>query len=145
MKRLAVAAALCAWTLGAQTHPLQELIEAARAQSPALKDLLAKRSPNLGQGGVWVYGQDFVFAAQSEGATSVSIDGNPGVALAKLPGSNLAYKLVKMRTGVTHSYQFLVDGKPLGTRRDIAGYNPDSYPKAGVPKGTLSEKKTISS
>ena len=50
-----------------------------------------------------------------------------------------------MRTGVTHSYQFFVDGKPFGTRRDMAGYNPDSYPKPGVPQGTLSEKKTIAS
>jgi enterochelin esterase-like enzyme len=145
MNRLLIAASLCGWTLWGQTHPLQELIEAARAHSPALKELLAKRSPNLAQGGAWVYGQDFVFAAQADGATSVSIDGQPAVMLAKLPGSNLSYKLVKMRTGVTHSYQFLQDGKPLGARRDMAGYNPDSYPKAGVPKGTLSEKKTISS
>jgi enterochelin esterase-like enzyme len=145
MKRLLVTAALCAWTLGAQTHPLQELIEAARMKSPELKDLLAKRSPNLAQGGVWVWGQDFLFAAQSDGALSVSIDAQPAVMLAKIAGSNLSYRLVKMRTGVTHSYQFLAEGKPLGTRRDVAGYNPDSYPKPGVPKGTLSEKKVITS
>jgi enterochelin esterase family protein len=145
MKRLLVTAALCCWTLGAQTHPLQELIEAARAKSPELKDLLAKRSPNLAQGGVWVWGQDFLFAAQSEGAATVSIDAQPAVPLAKITGSNLSYRLVKMRTGVTHSYQFLNEGKPLGTRRDVAGYNPDSYPKPGVPKGTLSEKKVIES
>jgi enterochelin esterase-like enzyme len=145
MKRLLATAALCAWTLGAQTHPLQELIEAARAKAPELKDLLAKRSPNLGQGGVWVWGQDFLFAAQSDGALSVSIDAQPAVMLSKIAGSNLSYRLVKMRTGVTHSYQFLTEGKPLGTRRDVAGYNPDSYPKPGVPKGTLSEKKVITS
>jgi enterochelin esterase-like enzyme len=28
-------------------------------------------------------------------------------------------------------------------RKDVPGYNPDSYPRPGVPKGTLSEKKTI--
>src|SRR5580700_9313931 len=50
-----------------------------------------------------------------------------------------------MRTGVTHSYQFEAVGKVLFPRRDVAGYNPDSYPKPGVPKGTLSEKKTIAS
>lgn len=143
--RLFVTAALCAWTLGAQTHPLQELIEAARAKSPELKDMLAKRSPNLAQGGVWVWGQDFLFAAQSEGAASVSIDAQPAVMLSRITGSNLSYRLVKMRTGVTHSYQFLNEGKPLGARRDVAGYNPDSYPKPGVPKGTLSEKKVITS
>ena len=145
MKRLLVTAALCCFALGAQTHPLQELIEAARAKSPELKDLLAKRSPNLAQGGVWVWGQDFLFAAQTEGAASLSIDAQPAVPLSKIAGSNLSYRLVKMRTGVTHSYQFLNEGKPLGARRDVAGYNPDSYPKPGVPKGTLSEKKVIES
>lgn len=145
MTKLVVMTALCAWTLAAQTHPLQELIEAARAKSPELKDLLAKRSPTLNQGGVWVWGQDFLFAAQSDGAASVSIDHQPAVMLTKLPGSNVSYRLVKMRTGVTHAYQFLVEGKPLGQRRDVAGYNPDSYPKPGVPKGTLSEKKVINS
>ena len=146
MKVLGLFVTWCAWTLFAQTHPLEELIVAARAHSPALKELLAKRSPNLkAQGGVWVWGQDFLFAAEADGAPSVSIDGEPAVALPKIANSNVAYRVVKMRTGVTHSYQFSVDGKPLGTRRDIAGYNPDSYPKPGVPKGTLSDKKTITS
>lgn len=145
MKKLSLLTALCAWALTAQTHPLQELIDAARAKSPELKDLLAKRAPTLNQGGVWVWGQDFLFAAQSEGSASVSIDQQPAVVLTKIPGSNVSYRLVKMRTGVTHAYQFLVEGKPLGQRRDVAGYNPDSYPKPGVPKGALSEKKVLTS
>jgi enterochelin esterase-like enzyme len=146
MKMLVLLMTACVWTMSAQTHPLEELIDAARAHSPAFQDLLAKRSPNLkAQGGVWVWGQDFLFAAEAGGAPSVSIDGQPAVALPKLANSNVAYRLVKMRTGVTHSYQFYVDGKPLGARRDVAGYNPDSYPKPGVPKGTLSDKKTITS
>jgi enterochelin esterase family protein len=137
---------VCAWSLGAQTHPLEELVDAARAKSPALRELLARRSPNLkAQGGVWVWGQDFLFAADSAGAATVSIDGQPPVTLEKLSGSTVSTRVVKMRTGVTHSYQFYVDGKPLGARRDVAGYNPDSYPKPGVPKGTLSGKHTITS
>jgi enterochelin esterase family protein len=131
--------------MGAQTHPLEELIEAARGNSPSLAELLAKRSTTLQQGAVWVWGQDFLFAVQSDGAATVSIDAQPAALLSKLPGSSLSCRLVKMRTGVTHSYQFYVEGKPLGQRRDVAGYNPDSYPKPGVPKGILSEKKTITS
>jgi enterochelin esterase-like enzyme len=146
MKRVLLSVAVCAWALGAQTHPLEELIDAARSQSPALRDLLAKRSPNLkAAGGAWVWGQDYLFAADSDGAGSVSIDGQPPASLPKIPGSTVGTRVVKMRTGVTHSYQFYVDGKPLGARRDIAGYNPDSYPKPGVPKGKLSEKHTITS
>lgn len=53
--------------------------------------------------------------------------------------------LAKMRTGTTHAYQFFADGKPLGNRSDVAGYNPDSYPRDGVPEGKLSDKQTITS
>jgi enterochelin esterase-like enzyme len=128
----------------AQTHPLEAIIESARARSPALKDLLVKASPGLkAAGAAIVWGQDFVFAVESEKEPSVSIDAQPPAAMSSLPESSVWYRLVKMRTGVTHSYQFYAEGKPLFPRRDVAGYNPDSYPKPGVPKGTLSEKKTI--
>src|SRR3954471_18473233 len=113
MKRLLVTAALFVWTLGAQQHPLQELIETARAESPGLKDLLAKRG-NLKQGGVWVWGQDFLFAAEADGAAGVLIDGQAAGGLTKGEGAAVSSRLVKMRTGVTHSYQFYVDGKALG-------------------------------
>jgi enterochelin esterase family protein len=140
---LAVVAAV---TMNAQTHPLETVIEAARAKSPELKDLLAKISPNLKtQGTALVWGQDFLFAVESEQEPGISIDGLPRAAMVRVPDSNIWYRLVKMRTGVTHSYEFAAEGKALFPRRDVAGYNPDSYPKAGVPKGTLSEKKTIAS
>jgi len=136
--------------MNAQTHPLETVIEAARAKSPELKALLAKISPNLKNGGTaLVWGQDFLFAVESgsESAVSVgvSIDGQPRAAMVRVPDSNIWYRLVKMRTGVTHSYEFEAEGKALFPRRDVAGYNPDSYPKPGVPKGILSEKKTIAS
>src|SRR4051794_13005747 len=103
MNRLWIAAVLGAVRLCAETHPLEELIEAARAKSPALTDLLAKRAPNLKTaGGVWVWGQDFLFAADAPGAASVSIDEQPPAPLEKLPGSTVAIRLVKMRVGVTH-------------------------------------------
>ena len=129
----------------AQTHPLQAMIESARANSPALKDLLLKASPGLKTAGAaWVWGQDFLFAVDTEKEEpSVSIDGQPAAAMSRLPDSTIFYRLVKMRTGVTHSYQFYAGGKPLFARRDVAGYNPDSYPKPGVPQGILSAKKTI--
>ncbi len=63
--------------------------------------------------------------------------------MAQIPGSSLWMLLTKMRTGVTHPYQYYAAGKPLGARGDAVGYNPDSYPKPGVPRGTASEKRTI--
>ena len=144
MHKLCLLAAVSALGLAAQPHPLQELIEAARAKSPELQELLARRAPNLkAQGGAWVWGQDFLFAAQAQSAAAVSIDGQPAAALDRLGDSNVWCRVFKMRTGVTHSYQLTADGKALGARRDIAGYNPDSWPRPGVPKGTLSEKRTI--
>lgn len=146
MHRLCLLAALAALALRAQTHPIQELVEAARAKSPEFQALLAKRAPNLkNAGGAWVWGQDFLFAAEAENSAAVSVDGQAPAALDRIAGSRVWFRVFKMRTGVTHSYQFTADGKALGQRRDIAGYNPDSYPKPGVPKGTLSEKRTITS
>jgi len=139
----------------AQVHPLERLIDAARggAISPGLADLVAKTlSPH---GGTAVWGQDFLFvtdlaAAPNSGPVSatqagVSIDGQEPLAMQKIDGSNFWMRLVKMRTGVTHAYQYYADGKLAGRRSDVAGYNPDSYPKAGVPQGKLSEKQTITS
>jgi enterochelin esterase-like enzyme len=146
MKNLFLLMPLAVVAMSAQTHPLETVVEAARAKSPELKDLLTKISPNLKNGGTaLVWGQDFVFAVESAQEPAVSIDGQPRAAMVRLPDSNIWYRLVKMRTGVTHSYQFEAEGKVLFPRRDVAGYNPDSYPKPGVPKGTLSEKKTIAS
>ena len=140
---LIVSVCLCA---RAQTHPLEAVIESARTNSPALKEHLAKAAPNLkNQGAALVWGQDFVFAVETDREPTVAIDGQPPAAMTRVPDSGIWYRLVKMRTGVTHSYQFVAEGKPLFPRRDVAGYNPDSYPKPGVPKGTLSGKQTIAS
>lgn len=132
--------------MGAQTHPLQAIVEAARANPQALKDLLATNFPNLkNQGTALVWGQDFLFIADTAKLPSVVIDAQPPASMKRAPDSEIWYRLVKMRTGVTHSYEFEAEGKTLFPRRDVAGYNPDSYPRPGVPAGTLSEKHTISS
>jgi enterochelin esterase-like enzyme len=132
--------------LSAQTSPIEAVIDAARAQSPAFKDLLTNVAHNLKtQGAALVWGQDFLFAVETEKQPSISLDGVAPVAMSHIEGSNIWYRLVKMRTGVTHAYELRAEGKPLFARRDVPGYNPDSYPKPRVPKGTLSAKKTIAS
>lgn len=130
----------------AQTHPLQAIIEAARFNPPALKVLLATNFPNLkNQGTALVWGQDFLFLAAAAKEPTVSIDAQPPAAMTRVPDADIWYRLLKMRTGVTHSYEFHAEGKTLFPRRDVAGYNPDSYPKMGVTKGALSGKHTIAS
>ncbi len=127
----------------AQLHPLQELIEAARTNSPRLKDLMAAGLPGLkGRDGAAVWGQDFLFAVESESPATVAIDHQPPVALTNIPGTKYWYRLMTLRLGTTHNYNYFAEGKSLGTY-DVAGYNPDSYPLPGVARGTLSAMKTL--
>jgi enterochelin esterase-like enzyme len=146
MKKLVLLVSLLTLALSAQTSPIEAVIEAARTQSPAFRDLLTNAAHNLKtQGAALVWGQDFLFAVETEKQPLVAVDGLPPAAMSRIEGSNIWYRLIKIRTGVTHAYEYWADGKPLFARRDVPGYNPDSYPKPGVPKGTLSAKKTIAS
>lgn len=135
--------ALLACGARAQVHPLQQLIDTARqgAAAPGLADLAVKTlSP---KGGVAVWGQDYLFVTESDASVTVSIDERPAVPMTNISGSKLWMRLEKMRIGVTHSYEYYVNGALVGRRADVTGYNPDSYPKPGVPPGKLSEKHTI--
>jgi enterochelin esterase family protein len=127
----------------AQSSPLEELIATAR-QGPAaagLKDRIAKTLSPRGGSAVW--GQDYLFVTESTSPVTISIDQQPAVPMTQIEGSTLWMLLTKMRTGVTHSYQYYAAGKPLGARGDATGYNPDSYQKPGVLHGKVSDKHTI--
>ena len=141
--KLAVCFLLASAAAFAQTSPLEELIATARQgpSAPGLKEAVVKTLSARGGNAVW--GQDYLFVADSPSAATISIDQQPAVPMAAIPGSSLWMFLIKMRTGVTHSYQYLADGKPLGARGDAVGYNPDSYEKPGVPHGKVTEKRTI--
>ena len=129
----------------AEVHPLQDLIDAARTNSPRLKELLANGLPGLkGRDGAAVWGQDFLFAVESPTPATVSIDHQPPVSMTNVPGTQYWYRLMTLRLGTTHNYSYFADGKSLGTY-DVAGYNPDSYPLPGVVRGTLSAMKTLQS
>lgn len=146
--KLTTLAVLClaiASTAQAQVHPLAQLIETARGgpSSPVLEDLITKTLSSKGGAAVW--GQDYLFVTPSSSPATISIDGQPPLRMVQVGHSNFWMRLEKMRVGVTHAYQFFADGKPLGNRTDVSGYNPDSYPKPGVPQGKLSEKHTVTS
>jgi enterochelin esterase-like enzyme len=127
----------------AQTSPLEELVALARQgpAAPGLKDRITRTLS--ARGGATVWGQDYLFAADSPAPVTISLDNQPAVAMAQIEGSTLWMLLTKMRTGVTHSYQYFSAGKPLGARGDAIGYNPDSYAKPGVPRGKTGDKQTI--
>lgn len=142
MKKLALFA-LLACAAFAQMHPYQEAIEAARKgpASAGLKDVLTKALSV--RGGIAVWGQDFLFVTQSDVPVGVSLNEQPALPMTHIDGSKLWMRLEKMRTGVTYSIQYYAGEKALGTRADLTGYNPDSYPQPGVARGTMSEKKVI--
>ncbi|MCX6627822.1 MAG: alpha/beta hydrolase-fold protein [Candidatus Solibacter sp.] len=127
----------------AQTSTLAELIDLAR-QGPAAPGLKERVTRTLSaRGGNAVWGQDYLFVSDSPAPVSISLDNQPAVPMSQIEGSTLWMLLTKMRTGATHSYQYYAAGKALGARGDAIGYNPDSYARAGVPRGKVSEKLTI--
>ncbi len=133
-------------TLYAQKHPLQELVDAARADSAALGSLLGKGLPALkGRDGVAVWGQEFLFAVASPTPATVSIDKQPPLAMKRLAGTEYYYLLKTLRLGTTHQYHYHDAAQKLIGSYEVAGYNPDSYPLPGVPRGTLSARKTLTS
>lgn len=154
MRCIVLAIALAGLAAG-QVHPLEALIESARTgpSTPGLADMITKTLS--AHGGVAVWGEDYLFVTDLTPAANappvhvteagVSIDQQPPLAMIKIEGSAFWMRLVKMRVGVTHAYQYYGDGKTVGSRSDVPGYNPDSYPKPGVPQGKLSEKHTIAS
>lgn len=152
MLKFALASLFIVTGLIAQVHPVQELIDAARTDSPKLKELFdatdsfGRRIPELaGRDGVAVWGQEFVFAVESENPASVAIDQEAPIAMKQVPGTNYWYLWKMLRLGTTHRYQYMVNGGNFRPPYEVAGYNPDSYPLPGVPRGTLSERKTITS
>ena len=105
MGKLLLLLFLTAGGLLAQKHPLEELIDAARVDSPQLRNLLGNELPMLrGRDGVAVWGQEFLFAVESETPATVSIDQEPPLAMKHVAGTNYYYLLKTLRMGRTHQY-----------------------------------------
>jgi hypothetical protein len=127
----------------AQPPTAADRIEAAR-KGPGSAEMKQQVAAVTAATQVTVWGQDYLFLATAASPVTVSIDLQPQTPLAQVDATHWML-LTKMRTGVLHQYQFYAAGKALGARGDAVGYNPDSYPKPGVPHGKLSEKHTITS
>jgi enterochelin esterase family protein len=137
-----IALCLCAAFLAFSQSP-SELIEIAR-KGPASAEMKGRVAKLAAPTQVTIWGQDYLFVATSPNPVTVSIDLQPQTPLAQIDATHWML-LTKMRTGVLHQYQFYSAGKPLGNRGDAVGYNPDSYPKSGVPHGKLSDQHVITS
>ena len=149
---------------------LRQLIEAARANSPGLVDLLVRHLPALQAGGAAavppsdtvatagtttvgtvassnvaaVWGQDVLFALASDKPATISIDTKAPVPMTRVGGTDYWYRLETLPIGATHRFALFSGGRDVGANA-VAGYTPDSYPIEGAARGTLSEKRTVTS
>ncbi len=151
MRRTLITFLLCLSVSPGQINAIQELVDAARNNPAKLGQLLnhrdewGNRLPELhGRDGVVVWGQEFFFAVESAAAATVVIDGEPAVAMKPVSGTQYWYLLRMLRLGTTHQYHYFANDREIGGYQ-VAGYNPDSYPADGVPRGKLSERKTLKS
>lgn len=94
------------------------------------------------QKGVAVIGDngDFLWAFESARQPTLFVDGQrmPPMKRAR-PGAPWTYS-GKLKTGISHSFYYEVDGQRVGGLTDVAAYGPDSSQQPGVPQGRLSEK-----
>ena len=91
-------------------------------------------------------GPDFLFAIQSEKQPALFIDSEPAGGAMKRSAKNGPWVFaIQLKTGRSHSFYYMVDGKKMGGRTDVAAYTADSYDHPGVPHGKLSEMLVHSS
>jgi enterochelin esterase-like enzyme len=123
----------------AAADPVQDLLAMARKSpnSAEFKAALAKIMRE--QRGALGYNGEFLFAAESKTAPALELDEAPGPKFTRLKGSDLWIAQTKLPTGTSHRYAITIDGK-ANPPIDFPAFGPDSYEKADVPPGKLSEK-----
>lgn len=125
----------------AQVANFDELFQLAASHSPQAESALRKvmKPDELTKGTAWLSkGGSFIFAVESSSQPSLVVD--DGTPQAMTREGELWFSVAKLATGRTHNFTYIKDGKPYGGRTDVIAYGPLSYERAGVPKGTLSEK-----
>jgi enterochelin esterase-like enzyme len=85
-------------------------------------------------------GADFLFAIESSQTPTLFIDSEPVGPMRRSGKDGVWTYSGKLKTGRSHAFYYMVDGKLTGGKTDIPAYGPDSYAQPGVPQGTLSEK-----
>ena len=145
MKSLFLILTSAAFALAADKVPSSKLVDLAhtRPQSSDFREALMATlgEANIQKGTAWAGGgPDFIFAVESEKEPSIVIDyEEPGHAMSKL-GASAWYYTTQLKTGTSHAFYYLIDGKPFGGNQNIPAYLPESFARPGVPQGKLSEK-----
>lgn len=144
-RQISVLVFLAAAAFGADKTPAPRLIEMAK-QQPDSAEFRAAALATLGEAdikkGIAITGEgpDFLWLIDSASAPALYVDDAARPGMRQLPGTTLWLATGQLKTGTSHNFYYMVDGKKFGGKTDVAAYTPDSYEHAGVPKGTLSEK-----
>ncbi len=85
-------------------------------------------------------GADFLWAVEAEKQPILFVDDQRIGPLQRAPKKGLWTYSGKLKTGTSHGFYYMIDGKRFGGRTDFHAYGPDSYLQPDVPKGKLSEK-----
>jgi enterochelin esterase-like enzyme len=85
-------------------------------------------------------GPDFLWAFESFRQPTLYVDGERVGTMKQANSKSVWLYSGKLRTGTSHSFYYMVDGKRVGGLTDVPAFGPDSYVQPGVPQGRLSEK-----
>jgi len=129
---------LASCLVGAEKLPTGQLIDLARKNGPgleqALRDTLTDEAIQKGSA-VAGEGAEFVWAVVADQPPRLQVDLLEPVAAKKTGG--LWFYQGQLKTGTSHKFVWLIDGKPFGGRNDIPAFTPDSYPHSNAPEGKL--------
>jgi len=132
--------------LSALMRLLPIAIACSLAASAATFDISQLRSEDVKKGvAVLGVGADFLWAFESEKRPTLFIDGTQAPAMKRARANAPWTYTGKLKTGTSHSFYYMVDGKKVGGLTDVPAFGPDSYTQPGVPQGKLSEKKSFTS
>ncbi|MFN7918572.1 MAG: alpha/beta hydrolase-fold protein [Bryobacteraceae bacterium] len=110
----------------------------AKSGAPKLREVLGDEK--MKKGTAWLgHLDEFVFAVDSAKPPTLVIDDGAPIKMNK-SGAGSWFGTAKLKTGRTHSFHYMVDGKPFGGDLNMPAFGPDSYAKPGVPQGKLDGK-----
>ncbi|MES1258254.1 MAG: alpha/beta hydrolase-fold protein [Acidobacteriota bacterium] len=90
-------------------------------------------------------GADFLWAFDSAKRPVLMVDGKPRGPMKRIGARGPWTYAGQLKTGTSHSFYYLVEGKRVGGLTDVPAFGPDSYAQPGVPQGKLSAKMTLTS
>jgi len=127
----------------------RELIDLAhkKPDSPQLQEALAATlgAAELKAGTAAVTeGPDALFAVESASRPTLYIDDTASTAVMKQIRGSQWLATVKLKTGRSHSFQYLVDGKVFGGKADVPAYRKGNCPRSWYsPARSTTARKTI--